>query len=238
MEWPVIKTRKMAQNNKHKEAEPNAVENLNAHLTQAGSNIQKHKKTILWVVGIIVLAGAFAGSYLYFFRNPKIDKSWEEYSAAYVKGMEQQSDSVLLAGMKKVADKYNGSYGGAMAALQAGEQLYAAGKYQDALKYLQKADIDEPVLATSALRLTGDCYVNLKQYDKALSVYNDAVKAADGNPQIAPGILMKEANIYEAQKKYAQALEVYEQIKKDYPEFHYVMGMDAYIARAKARLGK
>ena len=49
MEWPVIKTRKMAQNNKHKEAEPNAVENLNAHLTQAGSNIQKHKKTILWV---------------------------------------------------------------------------------------------------------------------------------------------------------------------------------------------
>ena len=61
MEWPVIKTRKMAQNNKHKEAEPNAVENLNAHLTQAGSNIQKHKKTILWVVGIIVLAGAFAG---------------------------------------------------------------------------------------------------------------------------------------------------------------------------------
>ena len=64
------------------------------------------------------------------------------------------------------------------------------------------------------------------------------MKAADGNPQIAPGILMKEANIYEAQKKYAQALEVYEQIKKDYPEFHYGMGMDAYIARAKARLGK
>ena len=90
------------------------------------------------------------------------------------------------------------------------------------------------------MTLQGDCYVNLKQYDKALSCFDKAVKKADGNPQIAPRVLLKEANVYDAQKKYADALKCYERIASDFPTFQLGNGMtvEAYIAREKARLGK
>lgn len=227
----------MASNDNQQEKH-NAVENLNEHLTREAGKIQENKKVILWIVGAIVVVLVFAGSYIFFFRNPRIEKSWEDYSKAYVEGMQAQSDSVLNLNLRKVADKYNGSDGGAMAAIQLGESLYAQKKYQEAVRYLEKADIDEPVLEASVDRLIGDCYVNLKQIDKAISAFDKAISCADGNPAIVPGIMMKKANIYESQKKYQSALDIYEQIKADYPEFSYGMGMDAYIARAKARLGK
>ena len=104
---------------------------------------------------------------------------------------------------------------------------------------LEKADVSEPILHANAIILKGDCYVNLKQYDKAIDAYKDAVRKGDKNEQIVPRALLKCANVYDEQKKYAQALECYEQIKNDYPSFQLGNAtIDAYIEREKARLGK
>ena len=69
---------------------------------------------------------------------------------------------------------------------------------------------------------------------------DEAISRADRNPQIVPRVLLKKANIYDAQKKYADALKCYETLKTEYPEFRLGSGMsvDAYIEREKARLGK
>ena len=141
---------------------------------------------------------------------------------------------------KQVADKYKGDAAGNLAALSAGEALYNEGKYAEAAEYLKRFDSDDDVLNANALVLTGDCYVNLKKYDEALEYYQKAVKEADENPQIVPRTLLKEANIYDEQKKYDKALECYTTIKNDYPEFRLGngVGIDAYIARENARLGK
>ena len=55
-----------------------------------------------------------------------------------------------------------------------------------------------------------------------------------------PRVLLKEANIYDVQKKYQMALDCYQQIADEYPQFQpgSGVGIDAYIAREKARLGK
>lgn len=225
----------MASHDK-KQEEHNAVENLNENLTKAGLRMQEHKKVILWVVLAIVAIGAFVVSYLFIYKNPRTNKSWEEYAKVQMQAM--GNDSVAIAGFKKVADKYNGADGGAAAALEAGMAMYQKGDYKGALVYLEKADVTEPVLEASVTKLIGDCYVNLKQYDKALGMFDKAISQANGNPQLVPVIMMKKANIYEKQKNYKLALETYEGIKKDYPEFNYGMGMDAYINRTKARLGQ
>lgn len=215
--------------------EQNAVENLNEHLTKAGIQVQEHKKIILWVVLAVIAVGAFVAGYFFIYKNPRANKSWEEYAKVQMQAM--GNDSIATAGFKKIADKYNGSAGGAVASIEAGMNLYQKGDYQGALKYLEKAEIPEPVLEASVTKLMGDCYVNLKQYDKALSTFDKAISQADGNPQLVPAMMMKKANIYEKQKNYKKALETYESIKKDYPDFNYGMGMDAYINRAKGRLG-
>ena len=60
------------------------------------------------------------------------------------------------------------------------------------------------------------------------------------NEQIVPRVLLKEANIYDEQKKYDKALECYEKITKEYPAFQPGNGatIEAYAEREKARLGK
>ena len=127
-----------------------------------------------------------------------------------------------------------------LAALSAGEAFYNEGKYAEAAEYLKRFDCDDEVLNANALILTGDCFVNLKKYDEALDFYAKAVKECDGNPRIAPRALLKEANIYDEQKKYDKALECYKTIKNDFPEFQLGngLGIDAYIAREEARIAK
>lgn len=220
------------------EVEENAIDKLNSNLSNASERIANNKKIIFWVVGGIAIVAAFVLSYFFIYRNPKLNKAFEAYSQVESKAM--GNDSIAATEYKKVADSYSGTDAGELAALSAAEAYYNLGKYKEAAACLEGFSTSEPVLGANALVLTGDCYVNLKQYDKALDYFKRALNKADKNPQIAPRVLLKEANVYDEQKKYDKALECYEQIKADYPQFEVGngLGIDAYIAREKARLGK
>lgn len=213
------------------------VEKLNSHLTKAGTTVANNKKIIFWAVVAVAVAAAFTLSYLFIYRNPHLQKSYEAYNKVEINAT---NDSVAAAQYKEVADKFKGDAAGNLAALSAGEALYNEGKYAEAAEYLKRFDCDDEVLNANALILTGDCFVNLKKYDEALDFYAKAVKECDGNPQIAPRALLKEANIYDEQKKYDKALECYKTIKNDFPEFQLGngLGIDAYIAREEARIAK
>lgn len=219
------------------ENEQNVVEKLNDNLTSASEKIANNKKIIFWILGAIVVVGGFILSYFFIYRNPHLKGAAEAYNQVEITAM--SNDSIAAAEYKKVAEKYSHTPCGHLAALEAAESFYDQGKYKEALECLDKADVDEPILKANAIILKGDCYVNLKQYDKALDAFKEAVKKGDKNEQIVPRALLKSANVYDEQKKYAQALECYEQIKNDYPAFQLGnASIDAYIAREKARLGK
>ncbi|MDE7401794.1 MAG: tetratricopeptide repeat protein [Muribaculaceae bacterium] len=221
--------------NKNNVEEPNAIDRLNDNLGAASEKIAANKKVIFWVIGGIVVVAAFVLSYLFIYRNPKINRSFEAFNAVEITAA--GNDSVATAEYKKVAEKYGSTDAGQLAALSAAESYYNMGKYKEAAQMLDGVKIGEPILAANALVLEGDCYVNLKKYDEALNCFNKAIKKADKNPQIVARVLLKEANIYDAQKKYDKALECYKTIKADYPEFEPGNGVsiDAYIAREVER---
>ncbi|MDE6410079.1 MAG: tetratricopeptide repeat protein [Muribaculaceae bacterium] len=224
----------MASNN---ENEQNAIDKLNSNLSSASEKIANNKKIIYWVLGAIVVAAGFVLSYFFIYRNPHLKGAAEAYNQVEITAV--GNDSIAAAEYKKVAEKYPHTPAGHLAALEAAEDFYDQGKYKEALECLDKANIDEKVLKANAIILKGDCYVNLKQYDKAINEFKDAVKKGDKNDQIVPRALLKCANVYDEQKKYANALECYEQIKNDYPSFQLGnASIDAYIEREKARLGK
>lgn len=226
----------MADNKKKQEE--TTIDQLNTHLTSAGEKIADNKKLIYWAVGIIVVAACFTLSYLFIYRNPRLEKSFEAYNQVEITAL--NNDSIAAAEYKKVADTYGNTDAGNLAALSAGEALYNQGKYEEAVKYLEKFSSRDEVLDANAMVLAGDCYVNLKKYDKALELYNKAIRNANENPQIVPRVLLKEANVYDEQKKYDKALECYKSIKENYPKFSLGNGtsIDAYIERENARLGK
>lgn len=222
-------------NNQH---ENNTIENLNSHLTSAGERLANNKKAIYWAVGIVVVAAVFVASYFWIYRNPGLNNSWAAYNKVELTA--NGNDTVRAKEYAKVADKYGRFDAGNVARLAAAEAYYNIGKYQDAVKYLEKFSTSDAVLEAQARMLLGDCYVNTDKLDKALTSYNECIRKAEANPQVVPVALWKEANIYDAQKQYQKALDCYEQIKADYPQFALGDGMsvDAYIAREKARLGK
>lgn len=227
----------MASDNKQPQEET-AIDNLNSHLTSAGEKIASNKKIIFWGVGAILVVGCFVLSYLFIFRNPHINKSFEAYNAVEITA--RGNDSIAASEYKKVADEYKRDDAGNLAALSAGESLYNLGKYQEAAEYLKRFDSGDPVLAANAAVLAADCYVNLKKYPEALEWLQKAVRTANANPQIVPRALLKEANIYDELKQYDKALDCYTMIKTDFPQFQLGNGVsiDAYIERENSRLGK
>ena len=225
----------MASQNRNQQDET-AIDRMNSHLTEAGTKIANNKKIIYIALGVICVVAAFTLSYLFIYKNPHVTKSFDAYNSV---DTEQLVDSVAAERYMGVADQYKGDVAGNLAALNAGELLYDEGRYADALEYLKRFSTKDDVLASNALVLTGDCYVNLEKYDEAIDSYQKAIRKANGNPQIVPRVLLKEANVYDARQNYAKALECYQMIKNNYPEFELgSVEIDAYIARENARLAQ
>ena len=224
-----------SQRDKHQDE--TAIDRMNSHLTDASSKIADNKKIILIALGIILVVAAFVLSYLFIYKNPHVEKAFEAYN-----GIETQAlnDSTAAAQYMQVADQYGSDDAGKLAALSAGESLYNQGRYEEEAQYLKKFSSKDDILEANALVLTGYCYVNLENYDEALNYFQKAVRKANGNPQIVPRVLLKEANVYDAQGNFGKALECYQQIKNNFPEFKLGNGMemDAYIARELARMAE
>ena len=228
--------------NKHKEEEATAIQNLNSHLTKAGEHVANNKKIIYISVGVIAVVAAFVLSYLFIYRNPRLQDSWAAYNKVLL--MQQKgefaSDSIAAGEFQKVATNFSSMPAGNVAALSAAVAYYNVKNYDAAIKLLEKIDLSEPNLESQSRALLGDCYVNKKEYSKAIDAFDQAVKAADGNPELVPNYIIKKANVYNAQKQYDKSLACYEQIKKEYPNYAFSNGLniDFYIEREKAYAGK
>lgn len=218
--------------------EQNAIENINDSLVSAGERIANNKKVIYVTLCAVAAFALLIGSYFWFYRNPALNNSWEAYNK--VEQTALGNDTVRAREYAKVADNYGSFDAGKVAALAAAESFYNIGKYQDAVKYLEKFKSSDAVLEAQSRMLLGDSFVNLDKYNDAISAYNACIRSAEGNPQIAPVALWKLANVYDAQKNWQKALDCYTQIKNEFPQFQLGNGMsvDAYIARENARLGK
>lgn len=145
-----------------------------------------------------------------------------------------QNDSIALT---LYADAAKAGYkSGNRAKAEMGIRLYREGKYEEALKYLDDASLDDEIAAAGVYNLQGDCHVNLNQYDQALKCYGKAISKADKNPEIVPFVLIKEANIYRAQGKFADEAKAYKTIIDDYPTYVATTRVDIkkYYERALA----
>lgn len=145
-----------------------------------------------------------------------------------------QNDSIALT---LYADAAKAGYkSGNRAKAEMGIRLYREGKYEEALKYLDDASLDDEIAAAGVYTLQGDCHVNLEQYDQALKCYDKAISKADKNPEIVPFVLIKEANIYRAQGKFADEAKAYKTIIDDYPTYVATTRVDIkkYYERALA----
>ena len=189
-----------------------------------------NKKVIIACVAVFVAILVGAGIW-YFVHKSNVEKAEQAIGEADI----EMNDSIQFAKYKAIADDGTNAPN-ERAKLMVAIKYYQDGKYKEALDYLDQASVNSELVSVGILSLKGDCNANLGNLDEALNCYGKALDEADGNPQLVPFILMKQANIYREQKKYDKELECYTSIRTDYPAF--LPDVDKYYERAKASAGK
>lgn len=224
---------------KENQEEPRtSVDKINDTLSGIEQKVQNNSRPFIWGIVIVIAIVCAILFYFYGIRQPGINKANEAIGAADIE-MTLGNDSVALVKYKDVADNY-GYQAGNRAALNAAIILYKQGKYQEALDYLKKYNGKDKIIAASAKSLEGDCLVNLKKYDQALSCFAEAAKISDDNPAYTPAFLMKEATVCRELKNYNKEAELYQQIIDQYPNYGPSLNIDMekYLERAKIDAGQ
>lgn len=180
-----------------------------AFLEKARAN--RKKITVLSVVVLIVAAGLLCWYYV-------AQRGSAEADRLVGRADVELNDSIAQELYAQAAQ--SGYRSGNRAKAEMGIRLYQQGNYQEAAEYLGECSLSDNIAAAGVRTLEGDCYVNMENYDKAISCYNKAISKADGNPELVPFILVKMAHVYRAQGNFAEEADAYRQIVEDYPRYN------------------
>ncbi len=151
-----------------------------------------------------------------------------------------EKDSLKLAlngdgnypGFLSIIDEYKWTPASNLAHYYAGICYLKQGKFQDAIDQLKSFSGKDELVAPMAIGAIGDAYMELNQPEKAATEYEKAANLRD-NKFTTSLFFMKAAFAYEANKNLDKALELYEKIKKQYPNSTEGQDIDKYIARIK-----
>ena len=224
----------------------NEVLEANENLDKTEAFVSRYKKPLIG--GIIAVIVIVVGAALYhaMYAVPRAEKA----STALAKGQEYFSneqydkalngDGTTYAGFVKLADEYSGTDAANLAHLYAGICYANLGKWNEAVKELDSySPGDDLMISPAAVAALADAYAQTGNVDKAVSSLKKAAKMADSkidggvNNSIAPTFLLKAGILLESQNKKAEALSVYQDIKKKYVSSQLVQSseIDKYIER-------
>lgn len=199
--------------------------------------IENNQKLITGViiVLVVIVLGYFGVSRYYF--HPRNEQAMEQM---FMAEKYFESDSLNKAlygdgnnmGFLDIVDEYGMTKAANLANYYSGVIYLKQGDFEEAISHLKKFRGKDNIIKPMALGSMGDAYLELNEQDKAISQYLAAANASD-NELTAPLFLFRAGLVYEMQSNYSKALELYEQIKKDYYTSNEGRMMDKYIARVK-----
>ncbi len=143
------------------------------------------------------------------------------------------SEGKPFKGFLAVANDYGMTHTAKLANLYAGICYLNLKKYQEAVTYLDKGNVSDPVLGAIRLNDMGDAYSEMGKMDDAIGYYEKAAAYSD-NEKFAPLFLLKAGMAYEKQKKLADAKKTYEKIRDQYPNSDEGRDIEKYIIRVSA----
>ena len=214
--------------------------NVDEALSTSEAFLLKNKNLLLGIVAAIVVVVAGVLGYKHFISAPKELKAaeaifkGEQYFGADNYEIALNGDSTGYAGFVKLADEFSGTDAGNLANAYAGICYAQLGKYEDAIKFLDKFSADDYFVAPAIIGTLGNCYAQVGQLDKAAATL---LKAADkaNSVSLSPIYLLQAGQILEKQVKNAEAVEAYKQIKTKYANSYQAMDIDKYIERASIK---
>lgn len=214
--------------------------NVDEALSTSEAFLIKYKNVLLGAVAALVIVVCGYLGYKHFISEPKEAKAsealfrGEQYFGAESYELALNGDSLGYAGFLKIADEFSGTAAGNLANAYSGICYAQFGKYEDAVKYLDKFNGKDQLVAPAILGTIGNCYAQMGQLDKAAATLIKAANRAN-SLSLSPIYLIQAGQIFEKQGKNAEAVEAYKQVKNKYANSYQAMDIDKYIERASLK---
>jgi tetratricopeptide (TPR) repeat protein len=226
---------------KKKSTKDDNLQELESALTKTEQYIEDNQKIITYVVGAIVL---IVGAYLAFHKFYMQPKEEEALAQMFTAENYFEKDSFNLAingdgnylGFLDIIDDYGMTKSANRAKYYTGISYLHLGQYEEAIDYLKEFNTDDLLLGPVTIGAIGDAKLELGEKEDALKQYKKAYAETD-NELTTPVYKMKAAKLLESMEEFDEALKLYEEIKKDYPQSTEGSTVDKYIARVKIKIG-
>jgi tetratricopeptide (TPR) repeat protein len=213
------------------------MEGVEGALTRTEQFIEDHQKWIIRIVtGILVLVVIFIGAKRYYLHP--LDE--EAHAQMFVAEQYFEIDSFNLAlygdgnysGFLQIIDDYGITRAANLCHYYAGISFLKLGQFEDAIDYLQQFKSKDKMVAPIATGAIGDAYVELGEMERGLNHYLKAASMSENN-FTSPMFLMKAGLVYEHLSDFKKAMDVYERIRKDFPEYARQHNIEKYITRTR-----
>lgn len=221
---------------KIEQSKPNELQQVEQVLSKSEAFIEKYQKQLLVTIAILVLLVLAALAFKNFYIEPREREAENEMAKgqalfavdSFKVALNGKADFI---GFKEIVSEYSITPSGNLASAYAGICYYKLGQYNDAIKYLSKFDGEDNYFAVSVIGLIGDAYVELGNKEDAVDYFK---KAADKKNDVLSSVFLKKAGVaYEALGKPEKALEMYTEIKDEYPRTPEASDIEKYIARVQ-----
>lgn len=226
---------------KKKTTQQDNLQELESALTKTEQFIEDNQKMITYIVGAVIIVVAGYLAFNKFYLQPK---EKEALTQMFMAENYFEKDSFNLAingdgnylGFLDIIDDYGITKSANLANYYTGISYLHLGQYDEAIDYLKKFKTDDLLLAPVKAGAIGDAMLQLGDNDGALKQYKKAFSETD-NDLTTPVYKMKAAKLLESMNKLDEALKLYQEIKKDYPQSTEGTSADKYIARVKNKIG-
>lgn len=209
-----------------------------------GGFIRSRQQVLSIVLLAIIAVGLGYLAYQQFYIKPMAQEAKEEmYMAEYY----FMRDSFRLAlqgdqmqgflGFNQIMDEYDMTQQGELAKLYAGLSFLNMGQFEQAIPLLQEFETEEPMLGAIAEGALGDAYIETGQAQQGIDQYLIAADV-ETNEFLTPYYLQKAAIIYMNTQNYAKAEELFERIRKEYPNSAEGREAEKFIERARLLANK
>jgi tetratricopeptide (TPR) repeat protein len=212
------------------------LENFSVQELKKKFESNKNARLVSYIGGgiLVLVIGYFA--YVQFMWKPANEKSKDAYWVGLNYAAKDSTDAAIEE-LKPIVKKYDGKIGGENAQFILARQYMVKGQFKKALTELESVDVTDTYVSSMAVGLQGDCHSELKDYEKAGTLYLEAA-GINENEMTTPMYLMKAGLCAEKVKDFEKAVECYTTIKDDYSSFASQKGIEKYIARASNKTTK
>lgn len=224
-------------------------EEVNEVVEKAKGFWDKYSKKIIAVSLIVIVVGGGWLAYKNLYVIPNEEKAADIIFPAeklFAKmtqtGFNKDSINLVLngdkssanAGLLSIIKKYGGTSAGNRARYMAGVCYLYSKDFSNSVKYLKEFSTEATQVQTVAYLLLGDANAELKKNDEALDYYKKAAALNTKDEFMTPEALYKAAMFAEVSGKSNDAIELYKNIKDNYPKSAHLNDVEKALAKLGA----